>query len=354
MAELLISIITPSYNDVALLPGCVESVAAQSGEGGTAWHGPPPGEEPAPPIHLLGDQAGEEAAAAASAPHALAPAGPACATAEHLVFDNCSTDGSREWLQQHSSVRWKAELDLGPGHAVTKGIRAARGEVIGWLNTNERYLPGTLNAIRECFADPFVMVVYGDTEEIPAGSDEGCVRVRSRFEHREDLLFWWEERVRVPSCAVFMRKSVAEACGGPRDGLHYTVADEWWWRIAGEYKFRHLDRVLARRIVRPGDELARAERRWTERAQVFEPLLHEAMPKAKLQHVWERRRVQGARWLAMAEQEQENAPLTALRLLSRSAAENPLNAFGKPWWRSAVDAGKVIGKRVRSALPWKS
>ncbi len=71
---------------------------------------------------------------------------------EHVVVDGASQDGTVEILRAAPGVRYVSEPDRGLSHAMNKGIAMADGEVIGWLNADDVYLPGALRAIGEAFA----------------------------------------------------------------------------------------------------------------------------------------------------------------------------------------------------------
>jgi glycosyltransferase involved in cell wall biosynthesis len=71
---------------------------------------------------------------------------------EHIVIDGGSTDGTLELLAQTDGIRYVSEPDRGLSHAVNKGIAMASGDVIGWLNADDFYLPGALDAIAGAFA----------------------------------------------------------------------------------------------------------------------------------------------------------------------------------------------------------
>lgn len=71
---------------------------------------------------------------------------------EHLVIDGGSTDGTLDILKQTEEIRYVSEPDKGLSDAVNKGIRMASGEVIGWLNADDVYLPGALRKVGATFA----------------------------------------------------------------------------------------------------------------------------------------------------------------------------------------------------------
>ena len=70
---------------------------------------------------------------------------------EHLVIDGGSTDGTVELLEAADDLSFVSEPDRGLADAVNKGIRRARGEVIGWLNADDVYLPGALERVGDAF-----------------------------------------------------------------------------------------------------------------------------------------------------------------------------------------------------------
>src|SRR5579859_6655500 len=65
---------------------------------------------------------------------------------EHIVVDGGSTDDTVEVLRRYPSVRWISERDQGQADAVNKGFAMANGEIFGWLNSDDLYLPGAITA----------------------------------------------------------------------------------------------------------------------------------------------------------------------------------------------------------------
>src|SRR5690349_18496013 len=72
---------------------------------------------------------------------------------EVIVIDGCSTDGSVEVIQSFAGrlAHWESEPDRGQSHAINKGLARATGDVLCWLNSDDVFLPGALNAVAYFF-----------------------------------------------------------------------------------------------------------------------------------------------------------------------------------------------------------
>jgi glycosyltransferase involved in cell wall biosynthesis len=84
---------------------------------------------------------------------------------EYVVVDAGSTDRSREYLESLLDPRLRLifEADGGPADGLNKGVRSTRGDVVGYLNADDVYLAGALQAVGEIFdREPGIDVVYGD------------------------------------------------------------------------------------------------------------------------------------------------------------------------------------------------
>ena len=77
---------------------------------------------------------------------------------EHIVLDGCSTDGSQRILQDFektsgvSEFWWRSASDEGQSAALNEGFARASGEIVGWLNADDRYprrlFPGGCRGLR--------------------------------------------------------------------------------------------------------------------------------------------------------------------------------------------------------------
>ncbi len=84
---------------------------------------------------------------------------------EHIVIDGGSSDGTLDVLARYPEVFVLSEPDNGLYDALNKGLRMARGSIIGHLNTDDIYLPGAFQDVLDAFArNPDVEMVCGGAE----------------------------------------------------------------------------------------------------------------------------------------------------------------------------------------------
>lgn len=84
---------------------------------------------------------------------------------EYIVIDGGSTDRSVEILKNYADRihYWVSEKDGGQSHAVNKGLEHATGHIIGWINSDDTYLPGTFRKVAKAFISrPDAILVHGD------------------------------------------------------------------------------------------------------------------------------------------------------------------------------------------------
>jgi glycosyltransferase involved in cell wall biosynthesis len=127
---------------------------------------------------------------------------------EYLVVDGASTDGSVDIIHRYADrlTWWVSEKDTGQSEAVNKGLRRARGEYVGWLNSDDVYLPGAVSSAVATFrSNPTAAVVYGDAHAIDSGGRTLNI-MRARQYSLVDLMAF--NIICQP--AAFMRRSVVE------------------------------------------------------------------------------------------------------------------------------------------------
>jgi hypothetical protein len=72
---------------------------------------------------------------------------------EYILADGGSTDESVEILERLGPrlTRWWSEPDGGQYDAVNRGFAETSAEIMGWLNSDDMYMPWTLSVVREVF-----------------------------------------------------------------------------------------------------------------------------------------------------------------------------------------------------------
>ena len=94
---------------------------------------------------------------------------------EHIVMDGESTDGTANVLSRYPHLITRIESDHGLYDAINKGLRTARGEIIGLLNSDDHYEQGIFSEIAGMFgSDKEIDVVIGTAgifESTSSGED---------------------------------------------------------------------------------------------------------------------------------------------------------------------------------------
>jgi glycosyltransferase involved in cell wall biosynthesis len=72
---------------------------------------------------------------------------------QYVVMDGGSTDDSPEILRRWGTrlAYWASEKDEGQYDAINKGFALTNGEVMGWLNSDDKYTPWALSIVGEIF-----------------------------------------------------------------------------------------------------------------------------------------------------------------------------------------------------------
>lgn len=157
-----ISVVTPSYNYSRFLPAAISSIRANS------------------------------------------------LRAEHVIADGGSTDATIALLSSmEDQVIWVSEPDKGQSDALNKALAMASGEVVGWLNADDFYLPGALDAVAAEFeADPELDVLYGDTVLV---DENGRVIRIFKCYPIPSLVLRWRGCVMMSTSTFFRRDVLGEA-----------------------------------------------------------------------------------------------------------------------------------------------
>jgi glycosyltransferase involved in cell wall biosynthesis len=212
----LISIVTPSFNQVSFIEEALQSVQYQSY---TNW--------------------------------------------EHLVIDGNSTDGTVELLRdlttngKEQNVSWISERDSGQSEALNRGFRQAKGDIIGWLNSDDRYRPGCFEHIVQAFEEnPRVDIVYGDY--LLVNESGRAFQIRREIEFSRFILLY-HRVLYIPTTTTFFRRKIFDEGNWLDENLQYAMDLDFFIRLSARgYCFKHIPHLLADFRLQPNSKTCTA------------------------------------------------------------------------------------------------
>ena len=176
---------------------------------------------------------------------------------EHIIFDGGSTDDSLKVLRRQAGprVRWRSEPDRGQSDAINKAFGEARGEIIGWLNSDDAYFSReTIAMVVDAFdRSPEADVIYGHAALVDA---DGLILqvlwtppLWARVLHIHGFI--------VQPTAFIRRRALGDHLVNP--DFESMMDAELWLRLSDRHRFVRLNRILAidrhqphrKTIVRP-------------------------------------------------------------------------------------------------------
>lgn len=174
---------------------------------------------------------------------------------EHIVLDGGSTDGTPGVLEQTAlhmpgNLFWRSHPDEGQSAALNEGFAQAKGDIIGWLNADDRYRPDCFAQVAQAFArNPGIDVLYGDYTLMDQQSSHLSLRRETSFHH---FVLKYHRVLYIPTTSTFFRRRIFDEGHFLREDLHYAMDLEFFIRLASlGYRFQHLPRVLADFRVHP-------------------------------------------------------------------------------------------------------
>jgi glycosyltransferase involved in cell wall biosynthesis len=214
---------------------------------------------------------------------------------EYLVVDGGSTDGSVDLIKKYESKIdwWVSEKDQGQADAINKGLQKATGDIIGWINSDDYYLPGTFKSVVKVFAkNPQVGLVYGDVLAVD-GSDKAINIMQYQPWDVSDLL---QFRM-IGQSSVFFRRSTLEKSGLLGQQYHYLLDHHLWLRMAVHDKMVYVPKIWsAARYHEGAKNLAGASHFGDDARQILKWASQDTMFKT-LWEQYERKASAGAAWL---------------------------------------------------------
>jgi len=165
---------------------------------------------------------------------------------EHIVVDGGSTDQTVSILQEYARkdlrFRYVSEPDNGQSHAINKALAMARGEIVGWLNSDDTYVPGAVRkAVLALQKQPACGMIHGHCQVI---DESGVAYSTFTSEQAADAQKLYHSCV-ICQPSAFIRSHVFRQMGGVDERLHFCMDYDLWMRIAKAYPIGFVPEFLA-------------------------------------------------------------------------------------------------------------
>lgn len=160
------------------------------------------------------------------------------ANLEYIVIDGLSKDRTLDRIKERKEIISKliSEKDAGIYDAMNKGIALATGDIIGFINGDDFYLPGTLAKVAETFKDdPQLEACYGDLCYVKQ-DDPGTVVRHWRSSPFVPTAF--EKGWAPPHPTFFVRRNVYERFGSFDLGYRIAADVELMMRFLEHHRIR--------------------------------------------------------------------------------------------------------------------
>lgn len=187
---------------------------------------------------------------------------------EYIIVDGGSTDGSLDVIRKYESklTGWVSEQDTGQTDAINKGFSMATGDIFAWINSDDIYLPGAVSeAVQYLQENPHVGMMYGNAYYI----DEESRPIALYPAAPTDYLGLRRGVNTIPQQATFFR-SILWRMVGPLDSSFYYAMDyDLWTRISSVTPIKFHDEFMAYfRLQSASKSMREASRCWPEMMRI--------------------------------------------------------------------------------------
>ena len=175
--------------------------------------------------------------------------GPTYPSLQLVVVDDGSTDSTArlvdEYVRSDRRVRYVRQAHRGVAAARNAGLESATGQVVGFCDSDDRWMPNKLERQVRCLEDdPEIGLVYSDVRSV-SGS---VVQVPSYFAERPPHDGWvflaLVEKNFIPTVSVLVRRPHLDIVGRFDESLSSSEDYELWLRFCRRFPAAYVRDVL--------------------------------------------------------------------------------------------------------------
>lgn len=266
---------------------------------------------------------------------------------EHIVADAASRDGTLEILARYPHLSIDSRVDRGIYDGLNRGIGMASGDIIGFLNADDRLEPHALESVAEAFAvTPELDMLTGAARVFGDTSGREIIHIPDGQPSIAGMLFG----VPVLNARFFARRFI-ERVGLFNLELPAAADRAWLVRVVtANPKAAHTTRVLYAYRAHAGSltlagSITVGPRLWREHLALADSLIGNPSTPPEARHIVHQWRAVEAAKLALRGDAGHTSRFTRLRQLVRSETAFPrrLSAGLLQWrkWRGRHADGRV-------------
>ena len=141
---------------------------------------------------------------------------------ELIIIDGDSNDGTVEIIKKYQDhiTFWVSERDQGQSDALNKGFKLCTGEIYGWLNSDDVYLPDAFKLVMKAAKkNPNKKIIFGDFLSIDRNDD--VIDYNHAFDFNLNQFKY--EGFHLNAQSMFWRASVHKSFSGFDINLYNTM-----------------------------------------------------------------------------------------------------------------------------------
>lgn len=173
---------------------------------------------------------------------------------EHLVMDGLSKDSTAkivdEYAAKHDHIQLHSEKDTGQSNAMNKGIRAATGKFICFLNVDDYFEPEALSlALKELTELSDRHLLVGNCNIVNIDGEIQSIRRPTDCGYPQILEFWRRDVFPSNPSSYFYARHLHDLAGMYDENEHYVLDYEMMIRLLKVGKVKYVDKTLGNFVL---------------------------------------------------------------------------------------------------------
>ena len=162
---------------------------------------------------------------------------------EYVICDGRSCDGSTEIIKRYRTKLATAiiEFDNGQAEALCKGFRHTTGDILGYLNSDDMLLPGTLKYVTTFFYDnPDIDAIY--SHRLFIDENDRLTKLWILPKHSDYCMSRWDY---IPQETCFWRRRLMDQTNGINPSYQFAMDYDLFVRMMKKGRFKRVNKFLS-------------------------------------------------------------------------------------------------------------